>query len=228
MPLIELKNIDSDCVMAVWHIQESVVELSEILPKYLQKIDFELLNIEKQQQEWLSSRILVDHICDFLDKSYINLQKDLQKDSFGKPFLVIENQVIHLSISHSFPYSAVVLHRNKAVGIDIEQINPKLEKIAKRMFHADELQWATTLQDLALLWCAKEAMYKWYGKRGIDFRQHLSILQYEKAHIDKFYVEKFYVGKLHIGKLSYPETETHELLKLFTQQITDYQIVVCY
>ncbi len=228
MPLIELKNIDSDCVMAVWHIQESVAELSEMLPKYLNKIDLELLNLEKQQQEWLSSRILVYHVCDFIDKFSAKFQKDLQKDSFGKPFLVIENQIIHVSISHSFPYSAVVLHRNKAIGIDIEQVNPKLEKIAKRMFHADELQWATTLQDLALLWCAKEAMYKWYGKRGIDFRKHLSILQYERINVEKLSVEKFYVGKFYIGKLSYPETETHELLKLFTQQITDYQIVVCY
>lgn len=222
MPLIQLENIDSDSVMAIWHIQESVAELSEILPKYLQKTDFELLTITKQQQEWLSSRILVHKICYFIDKSYA----DLQKDVFGKPFLHIENQVIHLSISHSFPYSVVALHKKKAIGVDIEQINPKLERIAKRMFHADELQWATTLQDFALLWCAKEAMYKWYGKRGIDFRQHLSVLQYETEDIER--LDKYYLGKLHIGKLAYPQTEAHELLKLFTRQIDDYQIVACW
>ena len=28
---------------------------------------------------------------------------------------------------------------------------------------------------LYVCWCAKEAIYKWYGKKGLEFKQHIHI-----------------------------------------------------
>ena len=33
------------------------------------------------------------------------------------------------------------------------------------------------LQTATLLWSAKEAMFKWYGNGGVDFRSHMHIAQ---------------------------------------------------
>jgi phosphopantetheinyl transferase (holo-ACP synthase) len=35
-----------------------------------------------------------------------------------------------------------------------------------------------SLQDLLLMWCAKEALYKAIGQKGTDFREHLEISQF--------------------------------------------------
>jgi hypothetical protein len=36
-----------------------------------------------------------------------------------------------------------------------------------------------SLQDLLLMWCAKEALYKAIGQKGTDFREHLEISQFK-------------------------------------------------
>jgi phosphopantetheinyl transferase len=218
MPITKLSQINNTCYLAIWRITETVAELSQKLSQYPQinTSELETLNIEKQQKEWLSSRLLIAKLCQTVDFSF----DKILKDEFGKPFLLgSENN--HISISHSFPYSAAVLHTEKSVGIDIELINPKLAKIAVRMFHAQELEWATTIQDFALLWCAKEAMYKWYGRRGIDFKKHLRVLQTYDNFVDN--LEKSYQGNL-----QNPETETWEIVELINLYLDDYQIVICY
>ncbi len=230
MPISQLSQIDTTCYLAIWQITETIEELTQKLLQYpeINTSEFEILNIEKQQKEWLSSRLLIAELC-----KTVNLSFDaILKDAFGKPFLAslaTNIKTNYISISHSFPYSAAVLHTEKSVGIDIELINPKLAKIALRMFHAQELEWATTLHDFALLWCAKEAMYKWYGKRGIDFKKHLRILQNNDKFDNKFdnNMEKK-LEKSYQGNFQNPETEKWESVELINFYLNDYQIVICY
>ena len=209
MPIVQIQKINKEAIIAIWHITETVKTLQELLPKSQVTKDFLLLTIEKQQTEWLSSRLLLYMVAEYLGVAVQNIRKD----EFGKPYLQTNLQEYAISISHAFPYAVIALHTQKNIGVDIELRSTKLEKIAKRMFHSEELQWATTLQDFALLWCAKEAMYKWYGKRGIDFRQHLRVIPTHTKHV---------------GKFSFPDSSQHEYLELFSTEIADYQIVACY
>ena len=32
---------------------------------------------------------------------------------------------------------------------------------------------------LYVCWCAKEAIYKWYGKKGLEFKQHIHIKSFK-------------------------------------------------
>lgn len=211
MPIHNLINLSTDCTIGIWHITETVEELCSQFPTLATQEDFSTINIEKQQKEWLGSRALLHQLCD----KEILPTSVLQKDEYGKPFLLTENQQIHISISHSFPYAVVALHKNKTIGIDIEPISDKLHKVANRVFSQDELLWATSAENLAFLWCAKEAMYKWYGKKGVDFRKHLMVEQREDT-------------KIYQGLILNPITYEKHITRLQALQILDYQIVVCY
>lgn len=205
MPLIQTKKLNEDLLLGLWHITESSEVLLSLLPNAYNLADFETLTIEKQQVEWLSSRLL----CAMLLQNLGLAASPIQKDSYGKPFLVDTN--FQISIAHSFPYATVALHQTKAIGIDIEAHSNKIVGVARRVFHAEELAWATP-EDYTLLWCAKEAMYKCHGKRSIDFRQHLRVHKHETG----------YKGKL---LLENPET-TQDML-LFEENMGNFKIVIC-
>jgi len=68
------------------------------------------------------------------------------------------------------------------VGIDVELVTPKIEKIKEKFLNSEEMQLLqenqfseTNVELITLLWSAKEAMYKWYGKGSISFKRNLSI-----------------------------------------------------
>jgi 4'-phosphopantetheinyl transferase len=205
MPLILIKELSEDLILGLWHITESTKALLSLLPTNSNLSDFETLTIEKQQLEWLSSRLLCAVLLQNLGFTASNIQKDI----YGKPFLV--DIAFQISIAHSFPYATVALHQTKAIGIDIEAHSNKIAGIAHRVFHAEELAWAT-LEDYTLLWCAKEAMYKCYGKRSIDFREHLRVHKHKTGYVGKFLFEKL---------------EVAQNMLLFEENIDNFKIVVC-
>lgn len=205
MPLILTKKLNKDLFLGLWHITESTEVLLSLLPHHVNLADFVRLTIEKQQVEWLSSRLL----CATLLQNLGLESSSIQKDNYGKPFLV--DTALQISIAHSFPYATVALHQTKAIGIDIEAHSNKIATIAHRVFHAQELAWATP-EDYTLLWCAKEAMYKCYGKRSIDFRQHLRVHKHETGYA---------------GKLLLEQPQVAQDMLLFEENIGNFKIVVC-
>lgn len=89
----------------------------------------------------------------------------IEKDANGKP--VLKNSEAHLSISHTQQFAAVMFSRNKAVGIDLENINPKVERIAHKFLREDEINAIDEeekIGKLILYWSAKEALYKLHAK----------------------------------------------------------------
>jgi len=96
------------------------------------------------------------------------------KDEYGKPFLQGYNY--YVSLSHSFPYVAVLIDKVESVGIDLEQPKQKLLNIAPRVLHAKELADAgTDLLKHCIYWCAKEVMVKVHGKKDLTFAENLLI-----------------------------------------------------
>lgn len=98
-----------------------------------------------------------------------------------KPFL--ENEDYHFSISHCGQYAAAIASRVNRAGVDIEIINPTVEKIAEKFLNQAERdilhEWENfpklNLQLLTILWSAKESIYKWYGLGQVDFKQHIHL-----------------------------------------------------
>jgi phosphopantetheinyl transferase (holo-ACP synthase) len=92
-----------------------------------------------------------------------------------KPYLD-GNQHMFISISHSKKYCALGASSNH-IGIDIEEISPRIERISSRFLHRDEEKFigANHLLDLTKLWTMKEAMFKLNDRSGIEFKTELII-----------------------------------------------------
>lgn len=175
MPLVLKNNIDQHTVLGLWKIAESEEALLASLQ--LKPHEWETINAlggEKRRLHWLSTRVLLRTLL--ATKEYI----DCQIDEHGKPFLVDSD--IHISLSHSFDYAAVLISHGKQVGVDIELIKPKISVIKHKFLSDEELNWpqmADNLNGLYVCWCAKEAIYKWHGKKGLAFKRDMCIQPFE-------------------------------------------------
>ncbi len=166
MPLQELKEFGSEKI-ALWHITETEIFFSQNL--FQDSYPNDIINQQKRL-EWLAGRVLLKHLAESMGIIY----EGIVKDQFGKPHL--KNQRHQISLSHSYPYVAAQIHENKSVGIDIEQPTDKLLKIGSRVLDPVELKDAgTDIIKHCVYWCAKEALYKLYGKRGLLFTNHLKV-----------------------------------------------------
>ncbi|MBX7109809.1 MAG: 4'-phosphopantetheinyl transferase superfamily protein [Chitinophagales bacterium] len=169
MALIFKKEIAEETLIGIWRIDET----AEWFRSQLQLNDQEnemIASIRHPQRKlhWLSSRVLLRSL----------LQTDafiqLENDTYGKP--VVRNFPVEISISHSADLSALLLSKKYKVGIDIEKTDPKVLRIQHKFVNEEELKWVNIdnrIGQLYAIWCAKEAMYKLYGEKKLDFRQHL-------------------------------------------------------
>jgi phosphopantetheinyl transferase len=191
MSIFLKKSILKNGQIGVWKIEEqeqfftNQLSLSDEQAQELNK------KHPKRKMEWLASRHLVKELSN---------GQDCIKDTFGKPFF--PNSPLKLSISHSGEFAAVVTH-SQSVGVDIQKITPRIRRIAPKFLRQEEedsLQEVHVLEQLHVIWGAKEALFKAYGKKEIDFRKHLFVQPFEyqlnggKAigHVQKGnYFEKF-------------------------------------
>ena len=65
---------------------------------------------------------------------------------------------------------------DRECGIDIEQITHRIERIQHKFIREDEKAFAEAgLKGMYMVWCAKEAMYKYYGLKALDFKANLQL-----------------------------------------------------
>ncbi len=163
------------------------------------------LGLFKQQQGIADKRLAEKEGTLHLLEVILGTKPKLTYDAFRKPYIEMPNAP-HLSISHSFDKLAVMMHQRLSIGIDIEKIRDKVIDIRHKFLSTPELAYCGT--DAALLtlyWAAKEATYKAYGKKNLDFAAHLFVrppwsnLQDLTVEINAPTCERIY--KLHYKKL---------------------------
>lgn len=124
---------------------------------------------EKDRYRTIIAEVLLKMI--FLDK--LNLSKvTFDRTCFG--LLCNDNEKYHFSISHSQNYIIVVASEYK-VGIDIQYMDYKMLKIAKRFFFAEEINYIYQFEKPIIerfyeVWTKKESCYKYNNhKLGYSF-----------------------------------------------------------
>lgn len=166
MPLQDLRIVNHGMV-ALWRITENEKELASMAGPVV--CPEEVVHTLKRL-EWLAGRATIKQLTEKMGQPY----NGLEKDEFGKPFLIGLSHPI--SLSHSYPYVAAQIHVSIPVGIDVEQPQQKLLKIAHRVLNAEEFHDAgNDPVKHCIYWCAKEALYKIYGKRSLIFAHHLEV-----------------------------------------------------
>lgn len=175
MALAYHREIDNNTSFAIWKIEETAEELLAQLQLKEHELSYlDTLNNGKRNMHWLSTRVLLRRMLD--TENYI----DCKVDSSGKPYL--SNFPHHISLSHSYDYAAVMISKNKAVGIDIEMVKDKIERIAHKFLSKEELEFIRDqdrIDQLYVAWCAKEAIYKLHGKKNISFLEHIKLKPFE-------------------------------------------------
>jgi phosphopantetheinyl transferase len=166
MPLESLHN-NSQSAWALWNIKEDEETLAAQIP--FESIP-ESVKHPSKRLEFLAARVLIKALLKEWNTDYNGLRKDEE----GKPFFVNHN--FQVSLSHSYPYVAAIVHRHQSIGIDLEQPKEKLLHIAPRVLNPTELQDAgSDIIKHCVYWCAKETLIKVYGKRHLTLAKNLAI-----------------------------------------------------
>jgi len=158
-------------VAVLWPIAEEETTLRAGLVLTMpEQEDLASISHPMQRVEWLACRIAIRQLVEEQGLTY----RGLYKDEFGKPHLI--GAPWHISLSHTNGWAAAVLHRTRPVGIDIEPIRDQFRRVVPRVLSETEIIHAAGEPSrLAVYWCAKEALYKLYGKRQLSFREHLHV-----------------------------------------------------
>lgn len=183
------KELENTAKIAVWKItetEEELIELSSTPSDEMEEISF--IKSESLRKQRLAVRALLNEL--FGEKVY------LAHHDNGKPY--IENDSINISISHTEKYVAVILDQNDEVGIDIESLDRDFSAVEKRALSEDEID---DLDDdkmeknfqLAIYWCAKEAIFKKISKYNVDFAEQIEIEKFrnnEEGELEATFIHK--------------------------------------
>lgn len=161
--MLLLDKYEDGIRLAIWHITESTNELVQLIPNgnelYLQAKN--KFKSESRIKEWIAVRILLYSLTGKNEYIYYK--------SNGAPFL--KDSKFQISISHTKGYASIALSEKYDVGIDIERISNKVERV-KSKFTSDS-ETSNNILKLHLIWSAKESTYKLLQIEGLDFKQDL-------------------------------------------------------
>ncbi|MBL6446459.1 4'-phosphopantetheinyl transferase superfamily protein [Fulvivirga sp. 29W222] len=174
MPIHKIEEINTTRYLAIWHIEESIEELTRLLdPADTDKSILEGFRSDKKKFEWLAGRVCIKSLCKVMGIYY----KGLTKNNNGKPFLI--ESTAEVSMSHSYPYVAALIDSTEDIGIDLEQPKEKLRRVAHKFLSDHELNAASDqINALCIYWCAKETLYK-ICDQHINFREQMAVEDFE-------------------------------------------------
>tara|TARA_B100001250_G_C19749424_1_gene766998 strand:- start:383 stop:973 length:591 start_codon:yes stop_codon:yes gene_type:complete len=188
VPLIQkIKKQDSQ--IAIWKINESLNEL--ILSS--KNLNVSKFKTEKGKKEFLASRLLVNELLPNTNISY---------NTYGSPEIQTND---FISISHSKDLAAIIISKYN-VGLDIEEISEKPLRLSSKFISKDRHNHLSK-EKATLIWCCKEAIYKWHQKGNVDFISDIKISPFiikDKGEL----IAKFKNQKL---TLQYEKIDTHFL-----------------
>ncbi len=169
MPLILHQKPIADAQLCLWQVKESLEELTQLFHSTQQeKAQLAELKYEKRKKEYIGARILLKHLLG--PKATITYTHNRQP--------LVEGH--HISISHTRDYIALLLSPTHKVGIDIEYLSNRVERIKHKFLSEKEAQDIADQKhsyQTLLYWCAKECLFKLYGKGNVIFAKNLGIYQ---------------------------------------------------
>jgi len=173
MPLFKTINVSPTTQILVWQITETFEELLQrVVLKEKTQLRLDGMKSEIHQRAFLSVRMLLKEL-DYTDF-------ELHYDDFGKPFF---RDGKHISITHSHQFSSIIVS-DETVGIDIEMQREKIIRIADKFVDSEfEFLEGKKIQEyirkLTVIWGAKESIFKIRNEKGISFKNHIKVNNFE-------------------------------------------------
>ena len=172
MPLYSIEKVEGEGFLALWEIaetQEELVKASSIPDDELEVI----LSYPspRRRLEQLAVRALLSR-C-FTKKQYIGYEEN------NRPFL--KNYPGDISISHADKFVCILVHEGKYVGVDIEGRGRNFTPVENKIITDYELSYITDKHrddQLCVIWCAKEAIYKAMHEQRVEFSRQIEIKKF--------------------------------------------------
>ncbi len=169
MALYLRKRLEKKVEIAVWQVTESEEELLNLISVPTDEMEeIMLFRSESQRRQKLAVRALLNEV--FEDKMYLNHHDN------GKPYL--ENCVTNISITHTDKYVAIIISDDDELGIDIESLDRDFTAVEKKALseeEIDDLDDEKKNEQLAIYWCAKEAIFKRMSQNRVDFAEQIEV-----------------------------------------------------
>ena len=171
MALYLRRKLDNKAEIAVWQVtetEEELLNLTSVPTDELEEIS--LFRSESQRRQKLAVRALINEL--FEEKMYLNHHDN------GKPYL--ENCATNISITHTENYVAIITHEEEEVGIDIESLERDFSAVEKKALSEDEIDdlednSSNKNEQLAIYWCAKEAIYKRMSQNRVIYAEQIEV-----------------------------------------------------
>ena len=187
MALYLKKTLENEAEIAVWKIEETEEELKALCSVPNDEMEeISWIKSESLRKQRLAVRALLDEMFD--EKVYLSHHDN------GKPFL--ENMVTNISITHTDRYVAIILHDSEDVGIDIESLDRDFSAVELKALSEDEIE---DLDDdkrneqLAIYWCAKEAIFKRISAYRVNFAEQIEVERFRpkgEGELDATFIHK--------------------------------------
>ncbi len=167
MPQIFTTSLHPSGNLLLWNAEEELVWFKDQLDlsPSLWKEYGSLVN-DTIRYRWLASRYAVQQVSQ-------QSPLELIKDHLGRPYLGVERKP--LSISHCDGFVAAI-HADVSVGIDVERISSRAQKIKNYILREEELRLLGEENEALIhAWSAKESLYKWFGEKHLGYKSQLCI-----------------------------------------------------
>lgn len=99
-------------------------------------------------------------------------------DDCGAPRIV--DHPLHIGVAHCSGYVAVCISEARC-AVDIELLSRDFSRAMGRYITAEEQALSSDSRWPGVVWCAKETLYKYSGRRGLDFLCDLQICSADLA-----------------------------------------------
>ena len=159
MPQLSVEKINSHTTLLAWEITETEEQLKSQLPESV----LETINNKNYKSE--SRRLEVMATYALLALYLKTPSVIIDHKSNGQPLL----DGFYISISHTNGYACVLLSTQKVVAIDIEYRSDRIERIRSKFLRSDEA--FTSIEDLLLVWSAKETLYKYFSEDDLMYNE---------------------------------------------------------
>ena len=174
MPLMTEREIAKVGRIGLWQIGEPETWFLNALRLFGEEEEM-LSKINGQRRtEWLAGRMLAHRLS-----GHLHRHPCLNAPS-GKPFFSGDVRT-KLSLSHSSGMAAAFVSDHFRIGIDVQKIVRKIDKIAPRFMTPEEIACLDNhnrIEHIHVFWGAKESLYKADGRQRLDLRRHIRILPF--------------------------------------------------
>ncbi len=167
MPIIRIIKPNDNTIVGIWKITETLDNLCKSV------------SLSSTSRELLKNRKSRIHKLQFLSVRAILIEIGYADDNLSyQDNVPTLDDSKKISISHSNLFSCVIISDLK-VGIDVQEINHKINTIAKKF-----IGYETSYLDLddfkrmTIIWNIKESIYKIANIIGLDYKTHLLVVPF--------------------------------------------------